>query len=143
MICRALIMIACLASACSKPERAREVADDKREHTVASDHVKLSAAAMKRAEIHVAKLERRVLSTGAAYAANQLVQNHGHWVENKEFDDLQDDVRLNFDLDEHALSDGAQSLTYEKFGHMMRAVAGVAAAVERTISGVREPVAAR
>lgn len=44
---------------------------------------------------------------------------------------------------EHALSDGAQSLTYEKFGQMMRAVAGIAAAVERTISGVREPVAAR
>jgi 3-deoxy-7-phosphoheptulonate synthase len=44
---------------------------------------------------------------------------------------------------EHALSDGAQSLTYEKFGMMMRSVAGIAVAVERTISGVREPVAAR
>jgi 3-deoxy-7-phosphoheptulonate synthase len=44
---------------------------------------------------------------------------------------------------EHALSDGAQSLTYEKFGQMMRSVAGIALAVERTISGVREPVAAR
>jgi 3-deoxy-7-phosphoheptulonate synthase len=47
------------------------------------------------------------------------------------------------DHPEHALSDGAQSLTYEKFGQMMRSVAGIAAAVERTISGVREPVAAR
>ena len=47
------------------------------------------------------------------------------------------------DHPEHALSDGAQSLTYEKFGLMMRSVAGIAAAVERTISGVREPVAAR
>ena len=44
---------------------------------------------------------------------------------------------------EHALSDGAQSLTYDKFGAMMRSVAGIAAAVERTLSGVREPVAAR
>jgi len=44
---------------------------------------------------------------------------------------------------EHALSDGAQSLTYEKFGVMMRAVSGVAAAVERTLTGVRTPAAAR
>ena len=44
---------------------------------------------------------------------------------------------------EHALSDGAQSLTYERFGVMMRSVAGIAAAVERTLSGVRAPVAAR
>ncbi len=44
---------------------------------------------------------------------------------------------------EHALSDGAQSLTYDKFGVMMRSVAAIAAAVERTLTGVREPVAAR
>ena len=44
---------------------------------------------------------------------------------------------------DHALSDGAQSLTYERFAGMMRSVAGIAAAVERTLSGVREPVAAR
>jgi len=44
---------------------------------------------------------------------------------------------------EHALSDGAQSLTYERFGGMMRSVAAVAAAVERTLTGVRTPVAAR
>lgn len=44
---------------------------------------------------------------------------------------------------EHALSDGAQSLTYDKFGVMMRSVAGIAAAVERTLTGVRTPAAAR
>ena len=44
---------------------------------------------------------------------------------------------------EMALSDGAQSLTYERFGGMMRSVAAIAAAVERTLTGVRTPVAAR
>ena len=29
----------------------------------------------------------------------QLVQNHGHWVVNKEYDAIQDDLRLNFKLD--------------------------------------------
>lgn len=53
-----------------------------------------------------------VISTGASYAANQLVQNHGHWVVNKEFDALQDDVRLNFDLDTHALSVGLYVADY-------------------------------
>ena len=37
---------------------------------------------------------------------------------------------------EHALSDGAQSLTYERFASMMRSVAGIASAVERTLPGV-------
>lgn len=53
-----------------------------------------------------------VLSSGAAYAANQLVQNHGHWVVNKEFDAIQDDVRLSFDLDAHALSVGLYIADY-------------------------------
>jgi outer membrane receptor protein involved in Fe transport len=53
-----------------------------------------------------------VLSTGASYAASQLVQNHGHWVVNKEFDALQDDVRLNFKLDAHALSVGVYAADY-------------------------------
>ncbi|MGE3077303.1 MAG: 3-deoxy-7-phosphoheptulonate synthase [Dehalococcoidia bacterium] len=44
---------------------------------------------------------------------------------------------------DHALSDGAQSLTYDKFRVMMQSVAGIAAAVERTLTGVRAPVAAR
>jgi 3-deoxy-7-phosphoheptulonate synthase len=37
---------------------------------------------------------------------------------------------------DHALSDGAQSLTYERFTSMMRSVAGIASAVERTLPGV-------
>lgn len=44
---------------------------------------------------------------------------------------------------EHALSDGAQSLTYERFAGMMRSVAGIAHAVERTLSGVEASAAAR
>ncbi len=44
---------------------------------------------------------------------------------------------------DHALSDGAQSLTYESFTKMMRSVSGIAAAVERTLSGVGAPAAAR
>jgi 3-deoxy-7-phosphoheptulonate synthase len=44
---------------------------------------------------------------------------------------------------EHALSDGAQSLTYERFAGMMRSVADIAHAVERTLSGVEASAAAR
>ena len=44
---------------------------------------------------------------------------------------------------DHALSDGAQSLTYERFAGMMRSVAGIANAVERTLSGVGASAAAR
>jgi len=44
---------------------------------------------------------------------------------------------------EHALSDGPQSLTYERFASMMRSVAGIASAVERTLPGVWAPAAAR
>ena len=44
---------------------------------------------------------------------------------------------------DHALSDGAQSLTYESFARMMRSVAGVAAAVERTLPGVLASAAER
>ena len=44
---------------------------------------------------------------------------------------------------DHALSDGAQSLTYDRFAGMMRSVAGVAAAVERTVPGVGASAAAR
>ena len=44
---------------------------------------------------------------------------------------------------DHALSDGAQSLTYERFAGMMRSVAGIANAVERTLSGVKASAAAR
>ncbi len=44
---------------------------------------------------------------------------------------------------DHALSDGAQSLTHESFARMMRSVAGVAAAVERTLPGVLASAAER
>ncbi|KAA0240516.1 MAG: 3-deoxy-7-phosphoheptulonate synthase [Dehalococcoidia bacterium] len=44
---------------------------------------------------------------------------------------------------DHALSDGAQSLTYERFADMMRSVAGIAAAVERSLPGVKAAAAAR
>lgn len=53
-----------------------------------------------------------VLSSSAAYAANQLVQEHGHWVVNKEYDAIQDDLRLNFKLDAHALSVGLYLADY-------------------------------
>lgn len=44
------------------------------------------------------------LTTGGSYAANQFVQNHGHWVVNKEYEAFQDDIRFGFDL-------GANNLT--------------------------------
>lgn len=53
-----------------------------------------------------------VLSTGAGYAASQLVQNHGHWVVNKDYEALQDDLRVNFLMGEHALSVGLYVADY-------------------------------
>jgi 3-deoxy-7-phosphoheptulonate synthase len=44
---------------------------------------------------------------------------------------------------DHALSDGAQSLTYERFAGMIRSVAGIAHAVERSLSGAEASAAAR
>ena len=44
---------------------------------------------------------------------------------------------------DHALSDGAQSLTYSEFTKMMRSVSAIAAAVERQLSGVEATAAAR
>lgn len=44
---------------------------------------------------------------------------------------------------EHALSDGAQSLTFESFAAMMQSVSGIAAAVGRTLAGVNASVTAR
>ena len=54
-----------------------------------------------------------VLSTGQSYAADQLVQNQGHWVINKEYDALQDDLRVNFSFDPHTLTLG---LYYADYG---------------------------
>lgn len=53
-----------------------------------------------------------VISSGASYAANQLVQNHGHWVVNKEYDAIQDDLRLNLSLDTHAVTFGLYAADY-------------------------------
>lgn len=53
-----------------------------------------------------------VISTGASYGADQLVQNHGHWVVNKEYDAIQDDLRLNLKLDSHAVSFGLYLADY-------------------------------
>jgi 3-deoxy-7-phosphoheptulonate synthase len=47
------------------------------------------------------------------------------------------------DRPDHALSDGAQSLTYERFAGLMRSVAQVAAAVGRDISAVGVAAGAR
>ena len=44
---------------------------------------------------------------------------------------------------EHALSDGAQSLTFENFAAMMQSVSGIAAAVGRTLAGVNASATAR
>jgi iron complex outermembrane receptor protein len=53
-----------------------------------------------------------VISTGAAYPSSSLVQNHGHWVVNKDYEALQNDVRLNFVLDTHALALGLYVADY-------------------------------
>ncbi|MGH8178837.1 MAG: TonB-dependent receptor domain-containing protein [Steroidobacter sp.] len=53
-----------------------------------------------------------VLSTGASYAATSLVQNHGHWVVDKEYDALQDDLRLNFYFEPHAFTLGLYLADY-------------------------------
>ncbi|HEY0680712.1 MAG TPA: TonB-dependent receptor [Steroidobacter sp.] len=53
-----------------------------------------------------------VISSGASYGANQLVQNHGHWVVNKEYDAIQDDLRLNLKLDTHAVTFGLYLADY-------------------------------
>ncbi|MBA3562779.1 MAG: TonB-dependent receptor [Gammaproteobacteria bacterium] len=46
------------------------------------------------------------ISTGGDYAADQLVQNHGHWVVDKEYGAVQNDARLNFLLESHDLTLG-------------------------------------
>ncbi|HEY0940387.1 MAG TPA: TonB-dependent receptor [Steroidobacter sp.] len=53
-----------------------------------------------------------VISTGAAYGADQLVQNHGHWVVNKEYEAIQNDLRLNLKLDTHAVTFGLYLADY-------------------------------
>ena len=54
-----------------------------------------------------------VLRTGAVYAPTELVQNHGHWVVNKEYDAVQDDLRINFGAGPHDLAAGLYITNYE------------------------------
>ena len=54
-----------------------------------------------------------VASTGQPFAAGGLVQNHGHWAINKEYDALQDDLRVNFSFDPHTVTLG---LYYADYG---------------------------
>ncbi|HVF18409.1 MAG TPA: TonB-dependent receptor [Steroidobacteraceae bacterium] len=53
-----------------------------------------------------------LLATGESYAANQLVQFHGHWAVNKEFAAIQDDIRVTFDLGANNLTVGAYVADY-------------------------------
>jgi iron complex outermembrane recepter protein len=53
-----------------------------------------------------------VLATGAAYDPTQLVQNHGHWVVNKDYRALQNDLRLGMLLGPHDLTLGAYYADY-------------------------------
>ena len=53
-----------------------------------------------------------IISTGESYSPTDLVQNHGHWVINKEFRALQDDLRVTFDLGANNLTLGAYFADY-------------------------------
>ncbi|HWK75751.1 MAG TPA: TonB-dependent receptor [Povalibacter sp.] len=53
-----------------------------------------------------------VLTTGEPYAADQFVQNQGHWVVNKDYQAFQDDIRLGFDLGANNLTLGAYFADY-------------------------------
>ncbi len=49
---------------------------------------------------------------GGAYDAAQFVQNHGHWVINKEYEAFQDDIRFTFELGSNNLTLGAYYADY-------------------------------
>jgi outer membrane receptor protein involved in Fe transport len=53
-----------------------------------------------------------VLATGAPYAATGLVQNHGHWVVDKSYRALQNDLRLNFSVGAHQFTAGMYYADY-------------------------------
>ncbi|HEY4366472.1 MAG TPA: TonB-dependent receptor [Steroidobacteraceae bacterium] len=53
-----------------------------------------------------------VLDSGAAYAATQFVQNHGHWAINKDYQALQNDLRLSFKMERNNLTLGAYIADY-------------------------------
>ena len=53
-----------------------------------------------------------VINSGAAYASSSYVQNHGHWVVNKDYVATQDDLRLNFPVESHDLAVGVYYADY-------------------------------
>lgn len=53
-----------------------------------------------------------VLATGVPFAATDLVQNHGHWVVDKNYRALQDDLRINVSIDAHQLTAGMYYADY-------------------------------
>ncbi|HKU16166.1 MAG TPA: TonB-dependent receptor [Steroidobacteraceae bacterium] len=53
-----------------------------------------------------------VLSSGAPFAASGLVQNHGHWVVDKRYRALQDDLRINVAVAAHQLTAGMYYASY-------------------------------
>ena len=53
-----------------------------------------------------------VIESGASYDANQLVQNHGHWVINKDFEAIQNDLRLNYSREDHFVTLGVYFADY-------------------------------
>jgi outer membrane receptor protein involved in Fe transport len=53
-----------------------------------------------------------ILRTGAAFNPDQLVQNHGHWVVDKEFEAVQNDARLRLVLDAHDVTVGLYLADY-------------------------------
>jgi iron complex outermembrane recepter protein len=54
-----------------------------------------------------------VISTGQAYSPTQFVQNHGHWVVNKEYTAFQNDARVNFAVEAHDFAVGLYYADYE------------------------------
>lgn len=53
-----------------------------------------------------------VISTGEPYDASQLVQNHGHWAINKDYEAIQNDLRLSFSQGPHFLTLGLYYADY-------------------------------
>ncbi len=53
-----------------------------------------------------------VLRTGSSFGANDLVQNHGHWVVDKQFEAIQNDLRLSFLFENHDLTLGLYFADY-------------------------------
>ncbi|MBN1238250.1 MAG: TonB-dependent receptor, partial [Gammaproteobacteria bacterium] len=57
--------------------------------------------------------ELSVIATGAPLDPAALVQEHGHWVVDKQYEALQNDVRLNFLLGGHSFTVGLYTADYQ------------------------------